>query len=144
MSNENGPAPRVNEGTGPQKIAAAEQVASVVHCRAERAGSAPATLAELNRLLRDRGLTLAEANADRWWKSCAVAGIDHLASTGRPFTADDLRDLGVPDPGHPNHVGAQFMAAARAGIITPCGFAQSRRPSRHANWQRHRLVGVAR
>ncbi len=35
MSNENGPAP-LAKGTGPEKFAAAKQVASVVQSRAER------------------------------------------------------------------------------------------------------------
>lgn len=70
------------------------------------------------------------ANADAWWRSCAELALVYLARCGAPFSADDLTDLGVPDPDHPNRWGALFRAACSRGEIVPVGFTVSRRPSR--------------
>lgn len=98
--------------------------------------SAPVTLAELGKLLRDEGTARAAGNADRWWWSCATTGLLHLASVGTEFTADALPALGIPAPDHPNRVGALFIAASKAGVIRPVGFTTSARRSRHAGTQR--------
>lgn len=90
-----------------------------------------ATLEALAKLLRNEGIARANNNADQWWASCCDTAIAHLASTGVPFTADDVRDL-IPAPDHANRPGARFTAAARAGLIRPCGYALSRSRSRHA------------
>lgn len=65
----------------------------------------------------------------RWWH-WARRELLSLAATGVQFTAHDLTALGVPAPIHPNHWGALFMAAHRAGDIVPVGVAQSTRRSR--------------
>ncbi|EID80214.1 MULTISPECIES: hypothetical protein [Rhodococcus] len=79
-----------------------------------------------------QGLEAAVENGDPWWASRARAVIDALAATDRVFSADDLRDepysLGEPD--RPCRWGAAFQVAHREGVITPCGFAVSRRPQR--------------
>lgn len=94
---------------------------------------------ELGRALRDEGTAIADENAGDWWRSCADQAIDTLAATGRPFTADDVRDLGVPDPASPKAWGARFLAAAKSGRITRIGYTPSRRASVHAHpiavWQ---------
>lgn len=69
-------------------------------------------------------------NADSWWRDCAWRALEHLAATGRPFTAYDVTELGVPDPDHGNRWGGLFQAACKAGLIEPVGYAESRRPSR--------------
>ncbi|MBA3251459.1 MAG: hypothetical protein H0T66_14405 [Geodermatophilaceae bacterium] len=94
------------------------------------AGAPSATL--LARLVRDEGIARANDGVDAWWRSCADAGISYLARSGLPWSADDLWDLGVPRPDHPNRVGAAFQAAVKAGQIQQVGFALSRRRSRHA------------
>ena len=76
-------------------------------------------------------LAQTDANADDWWRSCAWRGLEALARSGRPFTASDLSELGVPDPDHANRWGALFMAARHAGLIVCVGFAAATRPSRH-------------
>lgn len=81
----------------------------------------------------DLGALLADVdrNADGWWRSCALAGIRHLAALGEPFTAHDVATLGVPDPDHPNRWGALFSTAAHAQIIRPVGVVRSDRRTTH-------------
>lgn len=88
---------------------------------------------ELGQALRDEGVRVADENADDFWKATADQAIDHLASTGRPFTADDVRDLGVPDPTSPRAWGARFLTASRQGRIVRVGYVPSRRASVHAH-----------
>lgn len=76
------------------------------------------------------GVRLAEDNADAWWWSTAMSGVQALAASGREFDAYDLTELGVPEPDSPNRYGALFRAAHRAGVIVPVGYRQSRRPGR--------------
>lgn len=66
---------------------------------------------------------------DEWFEAADAAIVD-LVNRGRPFTADDLREL-VPAPGHPNWVGSAFQHAAGAGLIRQTGFEQSRTKSRN-------------
>lgn len=101
------------------------------------------TLDELGRLLRDEKLRDTYENADEWTRWGWLAVIKHLAASGVPFSSDTCREIGAPEPSHPNHVGAFFMAMARAGVIRPVGFVQSRRRQRHAAWTRQ-WVGGAR
>lgn len=82
--------------------------------------------------LRDEGLALAESSLDFWWTSCADRALRDLARSGRPFSVDDLRDAGVPDPRHSPAWGALFRSRALAGLIEPAGFTVSRTPSRRA------------
>lgn len=77
-----------------------------------------------------RGVDEATRSADPWWTSCARAAIVTLAGTGRNFSADDVRDLGVTDPHHPNQWGSVFACAHRDGLIAQSGFTVSRRPQR--------------
>lgn len=114
---------------GPGSETAAKQVTSTVSRPADN--GRVATLEALSQLLRDEGIARANANTDAWWASCFDAAVGYFASTGVPFTADDIRAL-VPAVDSPNRVGARFHAASRAGLIQPTGFALSRSRSRHA------------
>lgn len=87
----------------------------------------------LGEALKEIGTATADLHADRVWKQLADAAIDRLAATGQPFTADDVRDLGIPDPTSPKAWGARFLFAAKAGRITRVGYVPSRRPSVHAH-----------
>lgn len=95
----------------------------------------------LGRTLRDQGTFLVDSRPDHAdWRACADSGIDYLAATGKPFTADDVRALSwVDDPASPKAWGARFLAAARAGRIRRVGYQPSRRASVHAHpvavWQ---------
>ena len=139
----NGPAPSPN-GTGPETQAATKPPILAVDCRASGDNSAPLTEADLSQLFRDEKLRDTFENADQHTKSCWSTAIDYLAVSGTPFCADTCRELGVPEPSHPNHVGAFFMAAAKAGVIRPVGFVQSTRRQRHAAWMRQWVGGAAR
>ncbi|SCX37990.1 hypothetical protein SAMN03159343_0260 [Klenkia marina] len=130
-------------GTDPSENAAAKLQNLTAETTATPALPALLTLQQLNRLLRDEGIARADESLDGWTRSCWQTGIAYWASTGWEFTADEVRALGVPDPANPNAVGAQFMAAARAGLIRPMGFVQSRRPSRHGAWLRQWVGGDA-
>lgn len=74
-----------------------------------------------------------EERADPWWRSGADRAVRHLAATGRDFTADDLRELGVTDLSNPREQAARWgslLAAAKAeGLITEVGRRPSVRPS---------------
>ena len=83
---------------------------------------------DVGRLLRDDGIRRADANVDEFWKRTADQAIRALAGSGRPFTADDLHDLGVPAPVSRNAMGGRFQAAAKAGLIVKIGYQPSRRP----------------
>ncbi len=75
------------------------------------------------------GRDAAEANADGWWWSTAMAGVTALAKSDRVFEAFDVAELGVPDPDSPARWGALMASAAKAGLIRPVGAKPSRRPT---------------
>lgn len=87
----------------------------------------------LGEALKEIGTTRADLAADKVWKQLADAAIDRLATAGEPFTADDVRELGVPDPSSPKAWGARFLSAAKQGRIIRVGYVPSRRPSVHAH-----------
>lgn len=74
---------------------------------------------------------LADENTESHWRMEAMHHIEFLASTGREFTADNVRQA-VGEPDHPNRWGAVFLAARRAGLIEPTGtIVPSTTASRH-------------
>lgn len=75
------------------------------------------------------GLTRADENTDAFWRATADQAIRARAETGRVFDAYALAEDGVPEPDHPSRWGPRFLAAARAGVIVPAGYASSRRPA---------------
>src|SRR4051794_30252234 len=137
------PAP-LPTGTGPFKIRTASMSPNpIIESRDGNDGSAPAVLAVPGRLLREEGMARASGGLDAWTRRCWQAGIGSHAATGRPFGADEVRELGVPEPTSSGVVGALFMACCRAGLIQPHGFVQSRRPFRHASRRRQWIGGQA-
>jgi hypothetical protein len=89
---------------------------------------------DVGRALRDEGVTAIDGSTDDWWRDCVDRGIAEFARRGVVFQAFDVMDvLGIPEPDHPNRIGGRFHAAARAGLIEPVGFAQSRRPTAKAS-----------
>ena len=96
----------------------------------EPAGTAPAAT---GRHLKAAGISLADTAAAQEWRDAADKAIADLARRGQPFTADDVRDLGVPDPRSPKAWGGRFLAAAANGIIVRVGYTPSRRASVHAH-----------
>lgn len=76
---------------------------------------------------------LADENAETMWRREAMTQIEFLASTGREFTADDIRQA-VGEPDVANRWGGVFLAARRAGLIEPTGRVRpSGTVSRHAS-----------
>lgn len=69
--------------------------------------------------------------APEQWRERAVGIVEGLAASGRPFTADDLRAAGLPEPDTPNRVGALLSSMARRGVIRDVGYAKATRRSRH-------------
>lgn len=82
-----------------------------------------------------------DRDTDDWWKSCALAGVRHLAALGGPFTAHDVAALGVPEPDHPARWGALFNSAAHAGVIVAAGVTRSSRPTVHRSLVRQWVGG---
>lgn len=87
----------------------------------------------IGELLKEQGTSRADQAADAMWKQLADAAIDRLAASGKPFTTDDVRELGVPDPSSPKAWGARMLSAAKSGRIRRVGYQPSRRPSVHAH-----------
>lgn len=87
----------------------------------------------LGEALKEIGTTRADLAADKVWKQLADAAIDRLAATGQPFTADDVREMGVPDPSSPKAWGSRFLSAAKGGRIRRVGYQPSRRTSVRAH-----------
>lgn len=67
------------------------------------------------------GRDQAEQNADRWFWSCGTIAVKALAATGRSFSVDDIRRLGVPDPDSHQRWGALLAAGMRTGLIEATG-----------------------
>ena len=82
---------------------------------------------------------VSELPGDVWWETGALAAIEALAKTGRPFTAADLTDQGVAEPDHPCRWGSLFAKAKALGTIRRVGYGTSRRGGRNggicAIWQ---------
>lgn len=70
------------------------------------------------------------ATSNKWWWDGAERAITWLAQTGSPFTSDDVRQLGVPEPDHANRIGAAFLVAEQRGLIERVGDTISTRRSR--------------
>jgi len=77
--------------------------------------------------------------ADDQWKDSAERAVRELAGRRVDFTAEDLTDLGVPDPDHPARWGSLFAAMKKLGVVRPVGYRASARPSRNGGvcrvWQ---------
>lgn len=78
----------------------------------------------------EHGADRARRSADPWWSDVALRNVYALAATGLPFTNDDVRDRGVPDPHHHNQWGGVYATAAQAGVIECVGFRVARRRER--------------
>jgi hypothetical protein len=50
-----------------------------------------------------------------------MAAVETLARTGRWFTTEQVRGLGVPDASDPHHWGVLMAAAYGSGRIEPVG-----------------------
>lgn len=92
---------------------------------------------QLGFILKDNGMTLALAADDiTEWKRRFDDAARYLASTGAPFTSEDVTSItGLPrntGTNANNAVGAMMNALARKGVIRKTGERKpSRRPSSH-------------
>lgn len=80
---------------------------------------------------RDEGLARVEQAGDDWDRRRIDQAITHLASQGRPFSANDARPLveGVRSA----LIGARFLAAAKRGQIVKLGYVTSTDPGTHSH-----------
>jgi hypothetical protein len=84
--------------------------------------------------LRDEGIRQLElVSTFDDWPDRAFRVIAHLADTGRPFTAEHLREL-VGDPAPPGLMGTASRRAATAGPITSVGVEVAERRERAPAW----------
>ena len=74
------------------------------------------------------GLQAAYAYSDEEWRDKATAVARKLAQAGEPFTVDDLRRHGVPDPTKHQHWGSLIAGLSYAKIIELHGLALHRSP----------------
>lgn len=67
------------------------------------------------------------------WHTAADRAMAYLTSTGREFTADDLRRLldQAGEPPTPNAYGGLMMTWSRRGLIRKTGFTNSTQPKRN-------------
>lgn len=68
------------------------------------------------------------------WKVRALGIVEDLAESGVTFTADTLRERGLPEPEHHNQWGSVFGTASRRGIIAKADYSSSQRKSRHGGF----------
>lgn len=71
------------------------------------------------------------SHADQWWRDCATRAARELAQRGTDFTADDLYELGVPEPDSSARTGSLLSLIKRRGYITLVGLRASTRKSRN-------------
>lgn len=92
---------------------------------------------------RDAGIARAEASEITNWNRALIdQAIDAFAATGRPFSANDLRDL-LPDVPGPL-MGARFQHAANnRKVIRFTGYVTSTKKNTHAK-PVGRWVGINR
>lgn len=91
----------------------------------------PAEAVAAARRERDVAICLAEdADITGWDKKLIDQAIDAFARQGRPFSANDVREL-LPDV-RPALMGARFLAAANRGDIRPVGLVSSTKRTTHA------------
>jgi hypothetical protein len=90
--------------------------------------SAPRAPHEAIHRQEDQNTTVTEATdisrsraAERAWREELDAALAILAELGDPFGIDDVRELGVPEPRHPQRWGMVISAAARSGVIKLAG-----------------------
>jgi len=82
--------------------------------------------------LKEAGIEQVDSNTPEQWKIDADSVIMSMASSGREFTAEDVRCFVGDPPNHPNAFGARFNSASKAGIIKRVGYKQASRNSAHA------------
>lgn len=81
--------------------------------------------------LKDAGMALASESKTEWME-LAVACIQNLARSGKPFTAEDVADI-VGLPGGSNKaMGAAINRVARSGMIYRYGERPASRKTSHA------------
>ena len=85
---------------------------------------------------RDDGHRVAENNTLPGVKAALERIVRELATSGEPFTAEDLRARCQPLGSSPNVIGAAISAAAERGEIRRVGFVQAHRPKRTAGGSR--------
>jgi len=91
--------------------------------------------------LKEQGMTLAEANANSWWKTLFLMQCAVHKNTGIPFTSEDIiRWIGEPPSGSVNAIGSVMNKAVRLFRLERCGYVRAKHPKAHARmlaqWKR--------
>lgn len=81
--------------------------------------------------LRDDGANKVTGNSPNEWVALCDAIIRQLARSGEEFTAEEVR-MWCGNPPRQNAIGARFLAATKARIITRTGYRNATRPEAHA------------
>jgi hypothetical protein len=89
-----------------------------------------ANAARMARIAEDRRHP--KPKPDELWSNNAEWWLETLTRRGDIITADDLiNEIGLPDEGSPNQVGARFKKWHKAGLLEPEGYKQSERKGTH-------------
>lgn len=84
------------------------------------------------RALREQGVQRVEQSSGEWDRKVVDQAIKACAAKGRPFSANDCREL-LPPGIRRNLIGARFLAASRAGVIRRVGDVASSDAGTHAH-----------
>lgn len=76
------------------------------------------------------GVLAGYEHAPQEWRDAAVAALLECVAEGEPFTVDDLRRRGVPEPDKPQRWGSLFAYGVNRKLIQLFDFAQQDRTSR--------------
>lgn len=103
-------------------------------------------LIQAARAERDAAIALAvDADRDGWDRKVIDQAIEAFAGTGRPFSANHIRDV-LPEVRRPL-IGARFFAASVRGLIREVGRVASTQRSTHAHkialWQSTAAIQAA-
>lgn len=81
----------------------------------------------------------------REWHTVADKAMRHLAESGSPFSADDLREIlsnaGIDEPTTPNAYGGLFISWSKQGLIVRVGDGTSRGRKRNGG-RRGLWIGI--
>jgi hypothetical protein len=76
--------------------------------------------------------TAVEPDVNDWFDQ-AGALIGRIGRRGATFTADTLRDAGLPEPPHTSQWGALFKTLCNRRLIAPVGYTRSARRGRNGS-----------
>jgi hypothetical protein len=81
---------------------------------------------------RNKGIKRVKSQTPDWWLQGFSRALFVLKAKGKPFTAEDIRELTGDPPNHPNAMGAAVNSAVRSGQIQLVGYERAKRKEAQA------------